>query len=216
MTSILQYNKKCIMAIIVGLTIVLQGCGRVPEYGSIIPTEDMASRVQCGASNCAGCCLNSVCQPGTSIAGCGSSGQMCRSCDSSYQICLPQQYCGLDLDATWSVQVLKADIQSNQNWGIEKKPDPDPYVIINGTRSSTIADTLSPIWTDANSRTSARVLLSTGISVEMWDEDAPPVEPDDNIAPKLSVVFSESDLRKGSAVVVGWGKTLRVYFSLSR
>lgn len=173
--------------------------------------------MSCSLANCAGCCLNGTCQPGSTAAACGKNAASCVACTTG-QVCKTDQTCGVDPESLWRVQPSAAVIAANDNgvaWDALGGA-PDPFVSLYcpaGSAAPTastpsVADSFMPTWATtvpAHCVMKARDLVSTGVGVAVWDED---VSDDDVIASKGAVPVTEAQLLAGSATGIGNGKGL--------
>lgn len=157
----------------------------------------------CSALNCAGCCLNHVCQAGNTAAGCGKAGVACSTCVTG-QVCKVDQTCGVDPDSTWKVQPASATIATmngGATWDFGGGA-PDAYVTIWCPSSSatpvvtpTANDTFTPTWTSGGCTAKASELIASGFAIALDDED---VSADDGISGKGTINVTEALLLAGS------------------
>lgn len=169
----------------------------------------------CSSSNCAGCCLNNVCQPGSTAAACGKNASSCVACLNG-AICKTDQTCGVDPNSMWKVQPLSATIRTTDSGGVAWDAlggAPDPYcdLYCPGTASAitsstaVVADTFSPVWSTGGCVMKASDLLTLGFKVGVYDED---VSSDDTIAPAGPISVAERDLLAGRLDGISNGTTL--------
>lgn len=169
---------------------------------------------QCNSSNCSGCCLGGVCQPGNSAAGCGRSGGACETCDTAYQLCLPDQRCGIDVGRRWLLAAGSATIAATNNgasWDADGSP-PEPYVVFDGQPTGSRPDTLNPTWNEGFVFTAAK-LLGEGVVVQLFDED---LLSDDRITAPRTVRIADEDLARGGLTLTNWDAALRITLVLQR
>lgn len=164
---------------------------------------DMAGPA-CNARTCAGCCMNDVCQTGSTNAACGKGAGACQVC-ASPDACLASQVCGLPPEKEWILAVESAGIAaknpSGGDWDFPN-PAPDPFLQTGTLRlTATISDSYRAAWPYVYTFTT-RTLLDGTFAIAMFDED---VAAHDQIAPARSVKFSESDIRKGFLDWTSWG-----------
>ena len=164
---------------------------------------DMASPL-CNPATCAGCCMNDVCQTGSTNSACGKAATACQVC-AAPDACLPTQSCGLPPDKEWILAVESAGITAKNPAGGDwdfPNPAPDPFLQTGTLRlTATISDSYRASWPYVFTfRT--RDLLDGTFGISMMDED---VAAHDQIAPSRSVKFSEADIRKGFLDWNGWG-----------
>ncbi|AEI65752.1 putative lipoprotein [Corallococcus macrosporus] len=160
-------------------------------------------KVQCDASNCAGCCFNNVCQTGTSTSACGSAGAACRACGAA-QVCKADQTCGVDPEGVWRVQPVSAQIAATNNgsaWDADGSP-PDVFIEMacpGGTAVFTTAavEGLAPAWTSGGCTARASQLMAEQWAFQVWDED---LASDDTITGVLVTRFTEQHFTAGTVV----------------
>jgi hypothetical protein len=153
----------------------------------------------CSSANCAGCCSNGVCQPGTIQAACGRNGATCATC-SPVQACTAAQSCALDPTSKWRIQPTSAQVAStNQgsDWDIGGGA-PDPFVELwcpstaaTSVRTPTVNDSYMPTWSSGGCTMTEIDLLSVGFAVAVWDED---VSVNDPISGKGTIAPTEANL----------------------
>lgn len=206
------------------IAFVAQGLGCSGEAPMTPPdagpgSEDLATTPAdlgetCSPASCAGCCRGSFCQPGITLAACGKNAGECAVCQG-LDVCLPEQVCGLEQKKPWVLTVVSADINpvapDGKDWDFPSGP-PDPFVQLNGSaRSPTMNDTLFARWNFTVSTTPERLLAGSD-EIDVYDDD---IVGHDLIAPKRSLKFSETELRKGNAEWQGWGRIVAVRFTLA-
>ena len=111
--------------------------------------------------------------------------------------------CEVVLSGLWNFTIVRGDVTertpSGDSWdGFGGLPDPYVCVTIAGDRrcTSTVQDTLSPVWNASYPPVTATALLG-GVRVEYWDED---VSVSDPICGAGLIPVTEGDLRSGT-----WG-----------
>ncbi|WP_426750495.1 hypothetical protein [Myxococcus sp. Y35] len=185
------------IALVVTLALsALVGCGGDDENPGGSP-----QKLDCNASNCAGCCLNNVCQTGTTASACGKAGAACRACDS-VQVCKADQTCGVDPNGVWRVQPVSAQIAASNNgesWDAEGSP-PDVFVemacpgatVVTTTEES---ESYTPVWRTGGCTARAGQLLAEPWVIQVWDSD---VASDDTITDVLTARFTEQNFSAGT------------------
>ena len=160
----------------------------------------------CDPSQCSGCCdALGQCQPGDTIAACGTGGDRCSAC-AVHRICKADRTCGVDPNSYWHVQPVYAAISpvddANEPWDLGDPPGSDPDVVAEvwcpgestPQRSEEVSDTLAPVWTSGGCTARAGDLLAEGLSMRLTDVD---VLSDDTILERTSITIIEDEL--GSA-----------------
>lgn len=172
-----------------------------------------AASPACTAMTCAGCCMNDLCQTGTTNAACGKGARACSMCTAP-DACLPAQVCGLRPEQEWVLAVQSASINAKNPTGGDwdfPNPAPDPFLMSGTVRlTATISDSYSAAWPYVVTLTTS-ALLSGGFYPAMFDED---VAVNDQIAPARSLLFTEADLRKGFLEWTGWGGCARIRWTV--
>ncbi|NOK01371.1 MULTISPECIES: hypothetical protein [Myxococcus] len=185
------------IAMVVALALsTFVGCG-----GDDDNPDGTPQKVQCDASNCAGCCFNNVCQTGTSTSACGKAGATCRTCGTA-QVCKADQTCGVDPDGVWRVQPVSAQIATTNNgsaWDADSSP-PDVFVEMAcpGGSSVFISDVVqsyTPAWTTGGCTARASQLMAEQWAFRLWDED---LASDDTITEVLGTRFTEQHFAAGT------------------
>jgi hypothetical protein len=172
----------------------------------------------CTSANCAGCCLNNVCQSGNTAAACGKNAAACMACTTN-QVCRTDQTCGVDPESSWRVQPAGAQIAPNDNgtdWDADSSP-PDVFVTMTcppSIASSTAAvQSYSPSWTSGGCVTKAKNLLQASWTFQLWDED---LLSDDTITQVLSYQFKEQDFVAGAVTLSASGGMQSLTVQLQR
>lgn len=180
----------------------------------------------CSAATCStGCCLNGTCQPGTQLLACGTGGVACAQCMMG-QACAPStQTCGLDPQSQWVVHPVSAGINSTKpsgsNWDTLGDPDPYANLYCPATAGSVTAATSSlnndyqPMWNDGECTLTADQLMTTGFAFSVYDSDGLLGGADDLIAPKTTMVVTESDLNSGTISFGATSGLMSITFSLT-
>jgi hypothetical protein len=181
---------------------VLVGCGGgedKPDGGN--PDDNPGTSQKCGASNCAGCCFNNVCQTGNTAAACGKAGATCGACAST-QICKTDQTCGVDPNSVWLIQPIAASITSTNNGSSWDADDSAPDVFVSMQCPGAVAtstpevESYNPTWTTGGCTTKASALLANQWVFQLWDSD---LSSDDTITSALGFQFTEQFLTAGTA-----------------
>ncbi len=158
----------------------------------------------CTSQNCAGCCLNNVCQPGSTAAACGKNAATCSACGSG-QICKVNQTCGVDPESEWVVQPVSATIRSTGSDGSAWDAlggAPDPYCTLYCPATATSAtsstayqdDVFMVTWSTGGCTMKAKDLMSIGFKLGVYDDD---VSDDDVVASPGTLIPSEAELLLG-------------------
>ncbi|NVJ00679.1 hypothetical protein HV824_21520 [Myxococcus sp. AM009] len=158
-------------------------------------------KVDCNASNCAGCCFNNVCQTGTSTSACGKAGAACQACGTA-QVCKADQSCGVDPEGVWRVQPVAAQVAANNNgsaWDADSSP-PDVFVEMAcpGATSAfrtPVVQSATPTWTTGGCTARASQLMAEGWAFRLWDED---LASHDTITGALVTRFTEQHFTAGT------------------
>ena len=137
----------------------------------------------------------------------------CGSC-ARYETCMASGLCGISPNSTWFFAVDTATITST-------KPDgsawdafggaPDPFVQLDGKRTTTQQDTFTPTFAEGTTYTATN-LLTQGVSVTVYDED---VSSNDLIGGPTFVRPTEADLRLGVLTVKNLGEAQSITFTLT-
>ena len=189
---------------------VLVGCGgedSTPPPGNNNPNGNTNPTQTCGASNCAGCCFNNVCQTGTAASACGKAGATCGTCGAA-QVCKADQTCGVDPGSRWLVQPTSAGINPNNNgssWDGEGSP-PDVFVRMKcpgaAVTETPESESYSPTWTSGGCIAQASALLAEPWVFQVWDSD---VSSNDTITSPLGYQFTEEALTAGTVILQASG-----------
>lgn len=194
----------------------LWGCGGTDTSGG---DNGNPSTQTCGASNCAGCCFNNVCQTGTTASACGKAGATCSTCGSA-QVCKTDQTCGVDPNGVWLVQPASAQIASSNNgssWDGDGSP-PDVFVQLACPGDTTAhttpeVESYNPAWTSGGCTAKASQLLATGWGFQLWDSD---VSANDTITGVLVGQITEAQLLAGTVVYGASGGMLSLTVKLQK
>lgn len=137
----------------------------------------------------------------------------CGSC-ASYEQCLPSGSCGVSPNSSWFLAVTRAQIASTKTtgdaWDVFGGA-PDPFVIIDTRRTTTVSDSFTPVWNEGATYTAA-TLLGQGVTVEVLDEDS---AANDSIGGPSKVTFPEAAFRSGILTVSNFGQAQQLSFSLT-
>jgi len=130
------------------------------------------------------------------------------------KVCTATQVCGLDPEATWTVQPVSATISSTNagsTWDFGGGA-PDPYVATwcpadaaMPTYTDTVNDSFMPTWTNGGCSAKAKDLLSKGFALLVVDVD---VSSNDTIASKGTLMVTEADLLSGQMTGITNNNTL--------
>ncbi|MBL0693139.1 hypothetical protein [Comamonas sp. JC664] len=183
------------MAVMLALTVFV-GCGGADDDNPGTP-----QKVSCDARNCAGCCLNNVCQTGTTAAACGKEGASCRACGGA-QVCKVDQTCGVDPNGVWRVQPVSAQIAATNNgssWDVGGSP-PDVFVRMlcpgaTAVVETAIAESFNPTWSTGGCEARAGLLLAEPWVFRLWDHDT---TVNDTITDELRFQFTEQHFAAGT------------------
>lgn len=212
MHRLFSFVGACVVVAASACTTFDSGTGDPDAGTSVVERTPDGGSSSCGPQNCGGCCLGDVCQPGTSVSGCGAKGGLCATCREG-QICRPDsQTCGVDLDSTWVVQPVSAVIQPTTSdgsaWdsGFAGVAPPDVFVTMacpggNGVTAKTpiVADSLTPTWKSGGCIRKAKELLGGAIQVGVKDDDrTATVGSDEIVMPDSPLQLVEADLLSGA------------------
>jgi hypothetical protein len=175
---------------------------------------DAAGPATCGPGmDCrSGCCYQGICVPGNTTVACGASGA-CVTCPPG-EACFGTT-CMVDPSRTYDLVAVRATVNptdpSGSSWDVFGGL-PDPYVVVrlNDGRtgmSSAQSDTLSPVWNEVIIPAVSVQLLMSGIFVQLWDQDTPPINPDDLIAQGMAP-WSAAQIMAGQLTLAGGGTSL--------
>jgi hypothetical protein len=152
----------------------------------------------CSMLTCSGCCNNTVCDPGQTVASCGQNGATCAICTGTDR-CGTSQRCELDPTTRWLVQPTAATIQ-NKAWDTTSGPDttlslwcPATHAMANGGCDK-VSDSYTPTWSSGGCIATAGDLLSGGFGFTAADVD---VFSDDEICGFTTIAVTEAQLRAG-------------------
>lgn len=137
----------------------------------------------------------------------------CGSC-ARYETCTSSGFCGISPNSTWFFAVDSATISSTKADGSAWDAfggAPDPFVQLDGKRTSTQQDTFTPVFAEGTTYTATN-LLTQGVSVTVYDED---VSANDAIGGPTFVRPTEADLRLGVLTVKNLGRAQSITFSLT-
>lgn len=139
----------------------------------------------------------------------------CGSC-ASYEVCLTSGVCGINPNSTWFFGVSSALISTMKSDGSAWDTlggAPDPYLLLDGSKTTPKQDTFTPTWSPAEGViTTATDLLNQGVTIEAIDDDL--TQPDRIGGPSV-VRPTEADLRRGSLTVSNLGQAQTLTFQLS-
>ncbi len=144
--------------------------------------------------------------------GSGPPPNKCGSC-ASYEMCLSSGVCGISPSSTWFFAAVSAQIATTKTTGDAWDAfggAPDPFVLIDGKKTTTIQDTFMPTWNEGVTYTAA-TLINQGVTVQVLDED---VSQNDNIGGPSLVIPTESELRRGSLTLTNFGQAQSLTFAL--
>ncbi|MSP60273.1 MAG: hypothetical protein EXR72_08015 [Myxococcales bacterium] len=197
---------------------MLAACGGGGGGGGYQGCVPQCSARNCGSDACGGTCgtcgqgftcngagsCTQGCSPSCNGKSCGSDGcgGSCGSCGKGFT-CGGAGGCEVSGSSLWVLTITSGKIA-------EKGPDgaswdypgglPDPFICltINGLRrcTSTVNDTLAPVW-DESFPAATALALQAGVIVEMWDED---LSADDPMCGKGTVAVEPENLKAGT-----WG-----------
>jgi hypothetical protein len=160
----------------------------------------------CGASTCAGCCQDGVCQNGDQPDACGVSGNTCSDCRLDRRTCLPSRDCGINGTTKLRVFVSSVRIAANDNgeaWDGDGSP-PDVRISLQcPTQPASTAvqperQSYLPTWTSGGCTASAADFLARQTSFTLDDVDA---VVDDSMTAYLALPLTEDLI--GSAEAYG-------------
>lgn len=187
------------------------GCG-----DPVTETPDAGTQVQCGPSNCTGCCFNGICQPGVTMAGCGKAGQACAVCVKG-QICTNTQTCGLDPESVWVVVPVSTQLGRTAGyraWTLDGGP-PDVYLQLNCPGESSPSKTYtstgafrsppySVSWfSGGECETTGRDLVTRQFKADLIQTNAPYSSPDyPTSINSLYHTFSEAEVLDGGVLTL--------------
>jgi hypothetical protein len=180
-----------------------QRCGPGEACRSGICNDDRV----CSAALCLfGCCLGSVCLPGTADSACGGVGGLCQRC-APHQSCLAGR-CAIRPSSSWEVSVVKVSLDATKSWDPPwDDPRPDLFVELtvgNQTRRTrVVANDYSPIFNEHLLIDTAKNLMGV-VQLKVWDHDA--LDASDLVA-ACSETLYESELEAGSAVIYACGSS---------
>jgi hypothetical protein len=230
MHRLFSFVGACVVVTASACTSFDSGTGD-PDAGTSVvePTRDGGSG-SCGPQNCGGCCLGDACQSGTSVSGCGAKGGLCAICRAG-QICRPEsQTCGVDLESTWVVQPVSAEIQptnpGGSAWDVGPAgvAPPDVFVTMacpggNGvtTKTPIVPDSLAPKWTTGGCTRKAKELLGGAIQVGVKDDDRTVgVGSDEIVMPDSPLQLVEADLLSGARAMPALAGVKELKLTLTR
>ncbi len=135
------------------------------------------------ASDCAcesGCCQGRACASGNHAESCAPEGQACRACGEE-QACVRRR-CVPAPAGTFSLVVLTATLPALDpsgrgcpTWDCDSTPysNPDPFVVstFQAIRTVTVADTISPAWSEVVASGLTREQLEHTFLVSVVDDD---------------------------------------------
>ena len=134
----------------------------------------------------------------------------CGSC-AAYEVCSSSGLCAINPSSSWFLAVGSAQIATTKSTGDAWDAfggAPDPFVMLDARRTSTVQDSFTPTWNEGATYT-AGTLLNVGVSVQVLDED---VSANDTIGGPSQLVLKESDLRRGSLTVTNLGQVRTLTF----
>lgn len=187
-----------------------QDGGTSADLGS----SDMSAPPACSPVNCTGCCAGDVCKAGGASDSCGQGGTACAVCGAP-QICTAARSCGVDPNEMLTLIVQSASIDSRTPAGVPWDApvgDPDPYVVVNASRTTWADDTLYPSW-NAIFKFTRKALMTDGVTVSVYDKD---VSSDDQIAGPRTLKVTEADLLAGKIDWYLWQSVRSITFQVKR
>lgn len=137
----------------------------------------------------------------------------CGSC-LAYEQCTSAGTCAINPNSTWFFAADSAAIASTKSNGDAWDAfggAPDPYVLLDGRRTSAKQDTFTPSWQEGAAYTATN-LLTQGVTVEVIDDDV--AAPDPICGPTV-VRPSEADLRAGVLTVRNLGQAQSITFTMT-
>ena len=213
------------------LAVLVAGCGFVgkgpdPDPGvDMSRPADLVTPPMCTPKNCAGCCLGDVCQPGITIAACGTAGAACAQC-SDAQKCGIDFMCSFDPNATWLVAAVQATLSPTNSTGVQWRADgtmPQPLVqfdLTGRTQARAIVVTGTPpnqVWTvtwGMGFTYAAKDLLSTGLDLQVLDQLTAMTT--QTMSGKHHVTFSQQDFAGKNLIYQGWEGVKTLSITLQR
>lgn len=137
----------------------------------------------------------------------------CGSC-LAYEQCTSAGTCAINPNSTWFFAADSAVIASTKSNGDAWDAfggAPDPYLVLDGRRTTAKQDTFTPSWQEGGTYTATN-LLTQGVTVQVIDDDVAAPDP---IGGPTVVRPSESDLRAGVLTVRNLGQAQSTTFTFT-